>query len=434
MTNPALPIIYIKAVNPGYTVDGKTNVGEMIELARNDDSDAPISLAGLTIGYTNSSGNSVDLLEFPENSWLTGEGLLLHYSGNEMPAHLSYLKTLAFKAGPLTLTLNGEVIDSVCWTGKDECAEAFSSVRPTALVRNVEANVFSHLENYEPNFHTDDYYEAPVPDETPPRQCERLEFSEILSYYESSSSEQFIEIFNPTTEQILLDGCQIKYKNNLLKLEGIIGAEKYQAIYPVDWHFTKNPTTENQVELIDTDGSLVDTLIYQNNQKKSASLAKFGVDENGEAVWRPTYSQTPGDENVYTEFPPCPDGKILNENTGNCVKITTLPAAKTCPEGSYLNPETGRCKKYVTKVETTCAEGYYKNPLTGRCKKIVTNDGASFPVEQGEEIQTTTTFTAIYALIAVILIGVAYVIFQFRRRLKRLFGKVFQSFRRKRRL
>ena len=337
-------------------------------------------------------------------------------------------------AGPLTLTLNGEVIDSVCWTGKDECAEAFSSVRPTALVRNVEANVFSHLENYEPNFHTDDYYEIPVPDETPPRQCERLEFSEILSYFESSVNEQFIEIFNPTAEQILLDGCQIKYKNNFLKLEGIIGAEKYQAIYPTDWHFTKNPTTENQVELIDTDGSLVDTLIYKNNQKKSASLAKFGVDENGEAVWRPTYSQTPGDENIYTEFPPCPYGKILNENTGNCVKITTLPAAKTCPEGSYLNPETGRCKKYVTKVETTCAEGYYKNPLTGRCKKIVANDGASFPVNQGEEFQVTTTFTAAYALVAVILIGVAYVIFQFRHRLKRLFDKVFRSSRKKRRL
>ncbi|MBO7664894.1 hypothetical protein J6S46_03515 [Candidatus Saccharibacteria bacterium] len=433
MTNPALPIIYIKAVNPGYTVDGKTNVGEMIELVRNDDSDAPLSLAGLKIGYTNSSGNSVDLHEFPDNSWLTGEGLLLHFSGNEMPAHLSYLKTLAFKAGPLTLTLNGEVIDSVCWTGKDECQEAFSSTHPTTLVRNVEANVFSHLENYEPTFRADAYYETPVPDETPPRQCERLEFSEILSYFESSANEQFIEIFNPTAEQVLLNGCQIKYKNNLLKLEGIIGPEKYQAIYPTDWHFTKNPTTENQVELIDVDGSLVDTLIYRNNQKKAASLAKFGVDKNGEALWRSTYSQTPGDENIYTEFPPCPDGKVLNENTGNCVKITTLPAAKTCPAGSYLNPETGRCKKYVTKVETTCAEGYFKNPLTGRCKKIVVNDGASFPVNQEEEFQVTTTFTAAYALIAVILVGVAYAVFQFRHRLKRLFDKVFRSFRRKRR-
>ena len=432
MKNPALPIIYIKAVNPGYTIDGKTNVGEMIELARNDDSDTPLSLAGLKIGYTNSSGNSAGLLEFPENSWLTGEGLLLHFSGDESPAHLIYLKTLAMKAGPLTLTLNGEVIDSICWTGKDDCAEAFSGTHPTTLVRDEETNIFSHLENYEPRFVQDDYFEMPAQDETIPRQCEQLEFSELLSYFESTANEQFIEIFNPSAEQVLLNGCQIKYKNNFLKLEGIIGASEYQAFYPTDWHFTKNPTSTNTIELIDTDGSLVDTLIYDNNQKKAASLAKLGVDQNGEAVWRPTYTQTPGSENIYAEFPPCPDGKIINEATGNCVKIVET-TTKTCPAGSYLNPETNRCKKYVTKVETTCAEGYYKNPLTGRCKKIVTNDGAEFPVVK-EEFETTTTFSALYALIAVVLIGVIYLIFQFRQRLKKLFRKVFQSFRRKRRL
>lgn len=431
MKNPALPIIYIKAVNPGYTIDGKTNVGEMIELVRNDDSDAPLSLAGLKIGYTNSSGNSADLLEFPENSWLTGEGLLLHFSGNELPAHLPYLKTLAMKAGPLTLTLNGEVIDSVCWTGKDDCADAFSGTHPTTLVRDETTDTFSHLENYEPRFVQDDYLETPVQDEMIPRQCEQLEFSELLSYYESVSTEQFVEIFNPTTEQILLDGCKIKYKNNFLNLEGIIGASEYKAFYPMDWHFTKNPTSSNTVELIDTDGSLVDTLIYDNSQKKAASFAKFGVNESGEAVWRPTFAQTPGDENVYAEFPPCPEGKIINEDTGNCVKIATVPAAKTCPAGSYLNPETNRCKKYITKVETTCAEGYYKNPLTGRCKKIVANDGAEFPVFK-EEFETTSVFSAVYALIAVIVIGLAYIIFQFRQSLKRLFDRAFRRFLRKR--
>ena len=62
-----LPEVYIKAVNPGYTIDGVNNVGEMIEIGRRD-SDTPISLAGLTIGYTNSSGNFAILAEFPEHS------------------------------------------------------------------------------------------------------------------------------------------------------------------------------------------------------------------------------------------------------------------------------------------------------------------------------------------------------------------------------
>ena len=65
--------IYIHAINPGYTIDGQSNVGELIEIARtNPDDQTPISLAGIILGYTNSAGNLVNLVEFPENSWMTG--------------------------------------------------------------------------------------------------------------------------------------------------------------------------------------------------------------------------------------------------------------------------------------------------------------------------------------------------------------------------
>ena len=79
--NDNIPEIYIKAINPGYSIDGKTNVGEMIEIARKN-SDTPISLAGATVGYTNSSGNYSILFEFPENSWITGETILLSYASS----------------------------------------------------------------------------------------------------------------------------------------------------------------------------------------------------------------------------------------------------------------------------------------------------------------------------------------------------------------
>ena len=65
------PSIYIRAINPGYTVDNKSNVGEMIELARRD-SDEPISLADITVSYTNTSGNTQILVEFPEYSLMFG--------------------------------------------------------------------------------------------------------------------------------------------------------------------------------------------------------------------------------------------------------------------------------------------------------------------------------------------------------------------------
>ena len=98
--NEEIPEIYIKAINPGYTVDGKGNVGEMIEIGRKN-SDAPVSLAGLAVGYTNSSGNYSTLVEFPEHSIMAGETLLLRLASSldsELAA-VNYTKTLAFKGG-----------------------------------------------------------------------------------------------------------------------------------------------------------------------------------------------------------------------------------------------------------------------------------------------------------------------------------------------
>ena len=66
-----LPDLYIRAVNPGYKIDGLNNVGEIIEISRKS-SDKPISLAGVAVGYTNTSGNHSTLFEFPENSFMTG--------------------------------------------------------------------------------------------------------------------------------------------------------------------------------------------------------------------------------------------------------------------------------------------------------------------------------------------------------------------------
>ena len=138
------PKLYIRAVNPGYTINGQTNVGEMIEIARID-SDAPISLAGATVGYTNSSGNFSILFEFPENSWMTGETILLRLASSPESelAAARYTKTLAFKAG-LQLIWMGEVVDEVCWYGGSSCYKEFKSTAPTTLVRNLETGEFEH--------------------------------------------------------------------------------------------------------------------------------------------------------------------------------------------------------------------------------------------------------------------------------------------------
>ena len=433
-----IPEIFIKMVNPGYTVDNVNNVGEAIEIGKNG-SNEMVSLAGLTVGYTNSSGNYAVLAEFPENSFLAGESLLLRLASS--PEHelaaLNYTKTLAFKAGPLVLVRGDEIIDSVCWTNKDGCEKDFKSSNPTVLVRDELTGNFAHLpvDEYDLKYDEQSYYVDAIGEEggygggenDVKSQCKGMIFSEILSYYEETQREQFIELYNTTAEQILLDGCQIRYKNKTYGLSGIVKADTYVVRYLTDFSVTKNPTNIGRLELIDINGEVIGKLEYPNGQKKGTSWAFIGYDANGDELWRTTYAPTPGEANNYQEFRTCEVGKIINEVTGNCVKVTEV-TEKVCPDGQYLNPLTGRCKKLEETKETVCKEGYYLNEETGRCKKIVENNGADYSLVT-ETYEEKSSFVALSAIIGVLVVGSMCVVWQFRSEIRRLFGKVFRLFR-----
>ena len=430
--NEQIPEIYIKAINPGYTIDKINNVGEMIEIGRKT-SDAPISLADFSIGYTNSSGNYSILFEFPENSWFVGETLLLRLASSPESelANMTYTKTIAMKAS-LSLNRQGETIDTACWNGKENCAKEFKSSNPTTLVRNLTTGEFEHVpsEHYSPIFAVSNYkVESNDTEEdkpSQPSQCRGLVFNEILSYYESFKTEQFIELYNNSAEQILIDGCKLKYKNKTYILSGILGAEGYIAYYPSELGFniTKNPANSNTIELIDTDDVVIDKLTYPNGQRKATSYAFIGFDQAGEEIWKVTYSPTPGAANNYQEFKTCEVGKVLNQATGNCVKATSV-SEKVCKEGYYLNILTGRCRKKTTTTTKTCKEGYYLNPETGRCRKITENHGADYSL-QPQNYQEHSSFIALYAILGVIGLGLAYLIYEFRREIKKLFHKLFR--------
>ena len=423
-----LPELYIKAINPGYTIDDKSNVGELIEIGRNG-SNEMISLAGITIGYTNSSGNDSILFEFPENSFLTGESILLRLASSPESelAAMNYSKTLAFKAG-LALKRGEEVLDDVCWTGKDGCYKEFKSSDPTFLVRNTELNMFEHLKEYVPNYDLNAFFlqkEEGEDEKSISPQCRGVQFSEILSYYDTSKSEQFVELFNSGSEQVLLDGCKLRYKNKNYDLSGMMKPEGYLAYFPRDFSLTKNPTNKNTLELIDVDGTTLDTLNYFNGQRKGTAYAMIGFDSAGEEVWKTTYAPTPGAGNVYQEYKTCEEGKVINEETGNCVKVVSV-TAKTCPEGQYLNILTGRCRKIAQETaKKDCKEGYYLNPETNRCKKIVENKGANYELKPDSR-EGEKNFVAWYIVGIVVLIGIGYLIFEFRTELARLFRKVFR--------
>lgn len=414
--------IFIKSINPGYAVDGVLNVGEVIELGRKN-SDTLISLAGINIGYTNSSGSSTILVDLSKYLWVAGEtiNLQLASSPGSEKAQVRYSKTLAFKAGPITLERDGEVIDSVCWTGASGCYKPFNSGKPTSLVRNLLTGDFEHISNYAPSEggeilenSSDDSGVLDLEVSEPVSVCRGVVFSEILSYYESSQSEQFVELYNNNSFGVVLDGCSIKYKNKIYPLSGFVDAEGYFVRLASDFRLTKNPTSLGVLELVDADGSVIDKLTYPNGQRKGASYAFVGYDADGGEIWKVTYTPTPGEANNYQEFKTCEVGKVINEATGNCVKVTSV-AEKICGEGQYLNILTGRCKKIPDTSENikVCKDGYYLNEETGRCRKIKENEGADFALVP-ETYSEDSSFVGLYLVLGVVGVGLLYIIYEFR--------------------
>ncbi|MBQ3275410.1 hypothetical protein IJH46_03260 [Candidatus Saccharibacteria bacterium] len=430
--------VLIKSFNPGYS-----NEGEFFELMKLPETD--LSLAGLTVIYITSTGREYVVFSFPEGYSLVGESLLLRLaSSNEVQeaadphdvADLTYTRNMSQSKGKIELRFDEDIIDSLCWgLDDDSCFVGFNSNHPTTLVRNLEAeeveDSFVHTENYVPTYDPENpgLLIEEIPEEVIEPKCRTMEFSEILTYFETSNSEQFIELFNQSDENVELDGCFLRYKNHTYALSGNVAANRLKTFYPVaEWSLslTKNPTSSNILEIIDVDGEIVDTLTYSTGQRKGVSLAMVGFRSDGSENWVQTYNVTPDAENIYQQFRTCPVGKVINLETGNCVNETTLSTTlAACPEGKYRNPLTGRCKSYATTTSATlkpCAEGYERNPATGRCKKIVTNDGADYELVT-ETFEEKREFVAIWAIIVVILAGIMYIIFQYRDEIREKFNK-----------
>lgn len=439
------PLVF-SAINPGYTVNKVSDVGEFIELKNL--SDETIDLSDYSITYKNGSGNTSTIVKFPAGSRLEGQTLLLRLARRAEPDtyDLTYTTAIAFSAGPLSLVYRGQIVDSVCWTGDDDCYGAFQGGegKQTILVRDLKLGTFEHLKEYRLDFdpkHPGLVLPPAIEDVNKPNDdpdsdsslsssssCYQLEFSEVLSYYDQSSTEQFIELYNSSDSNVELNGCALRYKKKSYPLSGVVAAGSYYIFSPtsVNFSLTKNPTTSNIIELIDNNGGVIDSLQYYHGQKKQTSYAKF-YDANGEETWLLTYRPTPNASNLYQEFRSCSDGKVINPETGNCVKVTNATVA-ACPAGKYRNPLTGRCKNIESgSTQKECAEGYERNPETNRCRKIKTaNEGADYAL-----VPTTysdqKSFMGLSIVIALVCLGVGYIILQFRREIIRAMRKARQG-------
>ena len=238
-----------------------------------------------------------------------------------------------------------------------------------------------------------------------------------------SASEQYIELYN-SGASCELEGLALRHKNKNYVLSGNISSGAYFAYQNEALVLTKNPTTENTIELIEGE-NILDSASYPHGQKSGLS---YNLIDN---EWKLSYARTPGEANIYQEFQSCPEGKEINPETGNCVNAAETTET-VCPEGKYLNPETGRCKTIENNELTECAEGYERNPETNRCRKIQTTDASEYAVKTSAETSYSVPkrFAAYGLLILAAVAGLGYLTFQFRYEIGKFSRSVFSSLKR----
>lgn len=423
---PESQALYFYAVNVGYKDDISSQNYDYFELRKATEED--LSLEDYQIIYTNSSGNPSTPLSFSEGTMLRGESLVLGFSKSPQyeNAPEDYLYTfsssgLASTSGKLSLYYRDTLEDEICW-GKLTCGKQITKFATT------EESNYSYVflddelkaEKYYPNIVEDALWREVV-EPVSVDSCQGLYINEIYSYYESSASEQFVELYN-SGDACELNNLSLHYKNKQHALQGNISRGEYLVYQNEALVLTKNPTSEIILEIIDTNDNVLNSVSYPHGQKPGLSYSLFG-DE-----WKLSYARTPGNENIYQEFQTCPEGKEINPETGNCVKIEDSTET-VCPEGKYLNPETGRCKTIEDDGLTECAEGYERNPETNRCRKIQTTDASEYAVKTSAETSYSVPkrFAAYGLLILAVIVGLGYLVFQFRFELGKFFRTIFTN-------
>ena len=280
---PSTPLapLFFRAINAGYKDDNSTQNYDFFELGKfvSDDLD----LSAFKIQYFNSSDSLAGELEFAEPTILRAESVVFGYQKSpqyqDAPARYLYnfsSSGLASTAGRLRIVQGETIVDEVCW-GKLTCDQQLSKFatkqadnRTAVICQKDCAELFS-LEEYYPSIQEDAIF-IPEPEPVEKPSCVGLKITEIYSYYEENSSEQFIEIFNTNEYDQNLSACSLHYKNKNYPLTGTIAAESYTIIQ--DILLTKDPSSSLAIELRDENG-VVDALTYLHGQKRGASFALF---------------------------------------------------------------------------------------------------------------------------------------------------------------
>ena len=273
---PATPTLFFRAINAGYKDDASAQNYDFFELAKTVSDD--IDLSPYKIQYYNSNDKLAGELEFNESTIMHADMAVFGFSKSpqyaDAPSRYLYnfgSSGLAATAGRLKILLGEDIVDELCW-GKINCentAQKFATKQEEnfTAVRCVGDCVeqFSYEAHYPPI----DADAIILPEPEPAPSCAGLQITEIYSYYEENSSEQFIELYNSNDFELSLASCSLHYKNKEYPLQGSLGAGEYMILQ--DILLTKDPSASLTFELFDGNGQVF-SIDQPHGQKKGTSF------------------------------------------------------------------------------------------------------------------------------------------------------------------
>lgn len=303
--------------------------------------------------------------------------------------------------GEAEVSVDDELIETICWGDSHECDD-YSKTAPFITAKCLENPLCNDENNLLPHF--GGFVKNEIPDPTPEPEnpsklfCNEFEISEI--YSNTDNDKKFVEIHNPTKQNLSLNGCVLRTRasqQTTYDFNQMVTANGYLVIYMRD----------TGLSLAKTDGFICfgeKLAHYEYKCNETVTDMQFDLDAVTDRVqyigktnrsyalfddWALTYNITPGSENIFQEYQTCEIGKTINVATGNCVKEVDV-AITECSEDQYRNPATGRCKKLESeKTLQACAANQYRNPVTGRCKKMETETTTATCADGYERNPTT---------------------------------------------
>ncbi len=213
----------------------------------------------------------------------------------------------------------------------------------------------------------------------------------------SDIGNEFIEIYNPNSIDVVLDNYILKVGSDNPKTYHFspgyrILAHKYVVFTDEELGFTL-VNSSSQASLWSADNVLIDQTSAYTNPPDGWSWALIG------GQWQYTNQVTKGSDNlavvvepveVISELQACPAGQSRNPETNRCRSNAVTAASLTpCRDGQYRSEVTNRCRNIAADVSdlVPCAEGQERNPATNRCRSITAVLAATdlVPCKDGQE-------------------------------------------------